>query len=173
MYRNAKLFFCIITFSGLLFVSGCTGFLFKNAGRIELDNNVTDSFNKFQINPNFNYYITGSDVYPTSILGLNKIYTLDTDLWKRIDVTPLSFSELVSNMNTRLIECCRDAMHGFYVFDDKNNEIGVWYSLLTGSIYIQIKEDNKVIIFPPREDDSYRAYEGGFGSSGASRGSKK
>jgi hypothetical protein len=49
-------------------------------------------------------------------------------------------------------------MHGFYIFDDKNNKIGVWYSLIRGSIVIQMKEDGKVVIFPPR-DDVYIQYE--------------
>jgi hypothetical protein len=34
-----------------------------------------------------------------------------------------------------------------------------------------MKEDSKVIIFPPRDDDSYRAYEEKSGRSGGSIGS--
>jgi hypothetical protein len=171
MYKYSKLVFCIITLVALFFVAGCTSSFFKNWGRIEPDDNVTDSFNKFQINANFNYYITGSDVYPTSIMGLNKAYTLETDLWKQIDMMPELFSELVTNMRTQSIQCCYQTMHGFYIFDDKDNKIGVWYSLISGSIFIQMKEDSKVIIFPPRDDDSYRAYEGKSGRSGGFIGS--
>jgi hypothetical protein len=58
------------------------------------------------------------------------------------------------------------AMHGFYVLDDKGNKIGVWYSLITGSIIIKMKEDNKVIIFPPRDTLEYQSYEGKLGRSG-------
>jgi hypothetical protein len=166
MYKYSKSIFSIITLIALFSAAGCTSSFFKNLGRIEPDANVTDSFNKFQINANFNYYITGSDVYPTSIMGLNKVYTLETDLWKQIDMTPELFSELVKNMRTRLIQCCSQTMHGFYIFDDKDNKIGVWYSLLSGNIIIKIKENNKVIIFPPRDDDSYKAYEGKSEGSG-------
>ena len=168
MYKYSKLVFCIITLVVLFSLSGCTSSLFKNWGRIEPDSSVTDSFNKFHINAKFNYYISGSDVYPTSIMGLNKAYTLETDLWKQIDMTPEIFSELVTNMRIRSIQCCSQIMHGFYIFDDKDNKIGVWYSLITGTITIKMKENNKVIVFPPRDDDSYRLYEGktgrGFGS---------
>jgi hypothetical protein len=167
MSKYSKLVFCIIIFIVLFSMSGCTSSFFKNSGRIETDADVTDSFNKFQTNANFNYYITGSDVYPTSILGLNKAYTLETDLWKQIDMTPELFSELVTNMNTRSIQCCSQTMTGFYIFDDKDNKIGVWYSLISGSIFIKMKENNKVIIFPPR-DELYMSYEG---KSEGSRGS--
>ena len=168
MYKYSKLVFCIIALIVLFSAAGCTSSFFKNWGRIEPDSSVTDSFNKFQINTNLNYYISGSDVYPTSIMGLNKAYTLGTDLWKQIDMTPEIFSELVTNMRIRSIQCCSQIMHGFYIFDDKDNKIGVWYSLITGTITIKMKENNKVIVFPPRDDDSYRLYEGktgrGFGS---------
>ena len=160
MRKYNKLVLSISALAVLFYVLGCTNSFFKNWGRIEPDSSVTDSFNKFQISANLNYYISGSDVYPTSIMGLNKAYTLETDLWKQIDITQEIFSELVTNMRNHSIECCSQTMHGFYIFDDKDNKIGVWYSLISGSIIVKMKEDRKVIIFPPRDDDSYRAYEG-------------
>jgi hypothetical protein len=123
MSKYSKLAFCIITLIALFSMAGCTNSLFKNSGRIEPDADVTDSFNKFQINAKFNYYITGSDVYPTSIPGLNNAYTLETDLWKKNDMTPELFSELVTNMNTRSIQCCSQSMRGFSMFDDKDKRI--------------------------------------------------
>ena len=167
MKKNGKFIFYII-FGAVLLLAGCSTVMFKNWGSIRPDTDATNDFEKFQINANLNYYISGSDVYPTSILGLNKAYTLDTDLWKKIEMTPEIFSELVTNMRTRSIQCCGQTMHGFYIFDNKNNKIGVWYSLISGSIVVQMKEDSKVIIFPPRDDDSYRSYEGKLERSGGS-----
>ncbi len=157
MKKKGKFIFYII-FGALLLLAGCSTFMFKNFGSVRPDTDVTNDFEKLQINANLNYYISGSDVYPTSILGLNKAYTLDTDLWKKIEMTPELFSELVTNMQMRSIQCCGESMHGFYIFDDKNNKIGVWYSLIIGSIVIQMKKDGKVVIFPPR-DDVYKKYE--------------
>jgi hypothetical protein len=166
MYKYSKFVLCIILFLALFYLSGCASSFFKSQGKIETDVVVTDSFNKFQINTNFNYYLSGSDVYPTSILGLNKNYTPGTDLWKQINMTPELFSELVTNMNTRSVQRCSQTMHGFYVYDDKNNKIGVWYSLITGSIFVQMQEDGKVVIFPPRDNNSYKTYEGRLGRGG-------
>ena len=44
------------------------------------------------------------------------------------------------------------------ILDDKGKQIGIWYSMLTGSIGVKMKEDNKVVIYPPR-DDVYIKYE--------------
>ena len=86
MKKNEKFIFYII-FGAVLLLAGCSTVMFKNWGSIRPDIDATNDFEKFQINANLNYYISGSDVYPTSILGLNKAYTLDTDLWKQIEMT--------------------------------------------------------------------------------------
>jgi hypothetical protein len=157
MKKNRKLIFYII-FGAVLFIAGCSTVMFKNWGSIRPDTYAINDFEKFQINTNLNYYISGSDVYPTSILGLNKAYTLDTDLWKKIEMTPELFSELVTNMQTRLLTCCGQKQVGFVILDDKGKKIGIWYSMLMGSVGVKMKEDNKVIIYPPK-DDVYIQYE--------------
>jgi hypothetical protein len=93
MKKNGKFIFYII-FGAVLLLTGCSTIMFKNWGSIRPDTDMTNNFEKFQINANLNYYISGSNVYPTSILGLNRAYTLDTDLWKKIDTTPELFSQL-------------------------------------------------------------------------------
>jgi hypothetical protein len=74
MFKYNKLVFCIITLFVLFSISGCA-----NLGRIQPDDKVTASFKQFQINKNYNYYISGFDLYPTSIMGLHKAYKLKTD----------------------------------------------------------------------------------------------
>lgn len=166
MKKNGKFIFYIIL-GAVLLLAGCSTFMLKNWGSIRPDIDATTDFEKFQINANFNYYISGSDVYPTSILGLNNSYILDTDLWMKMESTPGKFTELVTNMKMRSLECGK-MLHGFTVLDDKGKQIGIWYSLITGRIAVKMKEDRKVVIYPPREDDSYRSYEGklGKGSGG-------
>lgn len=140
--------------------TGCTLALLKNWGTIAPDIESTNTFEKFQINEDFNYYISGSDIYPTSILALNKSYTLlDEDLWKKIDMTPEIFRTLVTNMQSRLLQCCSETQQGYVIYDDKGGQIGIWYSMIAASIGVKMKEDAKVIIYPPKED-IYRKYEG-------------
>ncbi len=167
MKKNEKFIFYII-FGAILLLAGCSTVMFKNWGSIRPDTNATNAFEKFQINTNLNYYISGSDVYPTSILGLNKAYTLDTDLWKKIEMTPEIFRQTVTNMQMKLLTCCGQRQVGFVILDDKGKQIGIWCSMLAGSIGVKMKEDNKVVIYPPRDDDSYRSYEGKLERSGGS-----
>jgi hypothetical protein len=154
-YKKIVIYITLVTIFSL---TACTAALLKNWGKIEPDADVTNDFEKFQINANFNYYISGSDVYPTSILGLNKAYTLDTDLWKKIEMTPEIFNQIITNMQMRLLSCCGQKQVGFMILDDKGKKIGIWYSMLMGSIGVKMKEDSKVIIYPPR-DDVYIQYE--------------
>jgi hypothetical protein len=74
----------------------CTSSLFKNYGKITPDRDASKAFESYQINPNYNYYISGSDVYPNAIMGLDKAYKLESDLWKQVDMTPQKLRELVT-----------------------------------------------------------------------------
>lgn len=159
MKTKRKIMFCILITAFFSF-SGCSILHFKDFGKIVPDNDVTNAFTKFQIDSNFKYYISGSDVYPTSILGLNKVYTLDTDVWKEMEMTPKIFNELVTHMQIRLIECCLQYQQGYAILDNKGNKIGIWYSMLSGSIAVQMKGNNKVTIYPPSDTAEYKAYEG-------------
>ena len=158
MKANRKIIFCILITAFISF-SGCSNLSFKNYGRIVPDNVVTDAFVKFQIDNNFNYYISGSDEYPTSILGLDKTYTLDTDVWKEMEMTSKIFTNLVTHMRIRLWMCCFQNQQGYTILDDKGNKIGIWYSMLSGSIVVKMKGTNKVTIYPPSDTDDYKAYE--------------
>ena len=132
----------------LFFSIGCSGTLFKNYGRITPNATATKAFEAYQLDSRVNYYISGSDVYPNALMGLNKTYTLVSDLWKKIEPTPQEFQEIIRHMQTKALELGQ-YQHGFAILDDKGNQIGVWYSLLSVRTAIQMKGDGKVVIFTP------------------------
>lgn len=136
----------------------CTFLSTKNFGKFLPDNHVTSAFDNAEISPEFNYYITGSDTYPRSILGLKKSITLDSDLWKKIELKQEEFKELTSRMLQRAIQCCGSRPYGFAVLDDKGKQIGIWYSIFVTSISIKVLDDGKVIIYPPNDKD-YSGYD--------------
>jgi hypothetical protein len=130
--------------------SGCNGSLFKNYGRITPDGNVTNAFEKYQVNPNYNYYISGSDVYPIAIIGLDKALTLEPDLWKKVDMTPAKLRELVLDMKLKVSSLSwKLFLNGFAMFDDKGNQIGIWYSILGVKTSLSMKDEHTVIIITP------------------------
>jgi len=117
-------------------------------GKIRTDEDVKKSFEKYEVKSSVNYYISGPDNYPTAILGLDKAYTLDTRLWKKVELSPALLQSLVSNMH-QLAEDNGVSQTGFVVLDNSGKQIGVWYSLITANTFVKIKEDKKVVIWQP------------------------
>ncbi|MDD5724204.1 MAG: hypothetical protein PHY29_10780 [Syntrophales bacterium] len=136
----------IVCVFALLASTGCAGPHVRNYGRIIPDGDVTGAFEEYQSDPDLNYYISGSDVYPNAIMGLNKAYTLDSTLWKKVEMTPQTLRELVTNMQMKV-----PIQHGFALFDNRGNRIGVWYSILSATTSLWTK-DNTVVILTPALD---------------------
>ena len=161
MQKRWTITLCIMCVLMLLPSAGCSGSLFKNYGRIEPDGTVTNAFEKYQVNPKYNYYISGSEVYPNAIIGLDKAYALEPDLWKPVEMTPKKLRELVQYMHDKATSVSLGmALHGFAMLDDKGKQIGVWYSILEAKTSLKMKGDRTVIIITP-DIDTYLKYENG------------
>lgn len=145
--------FMLLMFSCL----GCAGWLAGRYGTIVPDARAANAFESFQINPDLSYYISGSDEYPNALLGLNKKYTLDSTLWKRIDPTPQRFRELVLQMQVRARQIGQ-SQYGFAIFDDKSHQIGIWYSILLAKTPVLMKDNQHVEIHTP-DIDTYIKHE--------------
>jgi len=141
----------------LVFCAGCSGTLLKNYGQITPSADATRTFESYQMNPDFNYYVSGSDLYPNALMGLRKSYELDSDLWKKITPSPQEFREIIQHMQTKALSLSQ-YQHGFAILDDKGAHIGIWYSILSARTAVQMKEDGKVIIYTPAQN-TYERYE--------------
>ena len=158
MNKYWKILFCILSCAALASCVGVKSSSAKKWGKIVPDNEATAAFETYQINADFNYYISGSDVYPNAILGLNKAYTLDSTLWKKVELTPAKLQVMVVDMKSKARDIGQKQF-GFVVLDEQGRKIGVWYSLLTATAPVRIKDDNTVIIYTP-DQDTYEKYEG-------------
>jgi hypothetical protein len=153
MQKNWMTAFYIMLVLILLPYAGCTSSFFKNYGTIVPDGVVTNTFEKYQVNPDYNYYISGSEVYPNAIIGLDKAYALEPDLWKPVEMTPRKLRKLVQYMHDKVSAVSLGvALHGFAMFDDKGKQIGVWYSNLKAKTSLKMKDDSTVIIITPDID---------------------
>jgi hypothetical protein len=157
MYGYAKMIICIAVCAALISCASGTAALKDNWGKIVPDDQVRNSFESYQISADLDYFISGSDVYPFAILGLNKAYALDSDLWKKIELTPAMLQELVLSMKSRAMNFGQNQF-GFAVLDDRGKQIGVWYSILFAATSVQMKGENKVMIYTPAPD-SYKKNE--------------
>jgi fructose 1,6-bisphosphatase len=143
----------------LMLSAGCAGSLFMNYGKISPNMEVTNAFETYQINTEYNYYISGSDVYPNAIIGLDKGYTLESDLWKEVEMTPKRLRELVTDMKDKATTVNYGMpLYGFAMLDDKGNQIGVWYSILEAKTFLKMKDNRTVIIYTP-DIDTYDKYD--------------
>ena len=144
---------CILV---ILLSFGCAGLLNGNYGKIVPDGNVMHAFESYQVNPDLNYYISGSDVYPNAIMGIDKRYSLNSTLWKKVEFTPQTLKSLVDDMKAKVSEI-NQTLHGFTILDTKGNDIGNWYSILSARTTVKI-EDHSVVISTP-DLDTYDKYE--------------
>ena len=144
----------------LLCASGCAGLRVSGYGHIDPSGDVTRAFENYEVKPGLNYYVSGSDMYPGAIIGIDKRYVLATELWKKKEFTPETLKELVLNMKTKAMDLGLIVVHGFNIVDEGGTDIGDWYSILHATTSVKRIEDNQFIIPPPpldiyEENDGY------------------
>jgi len=127
----------------------CGAALFRNYGRITPSPEVTRAFEGYQVNPQFRYYVTGQDLNPNAILGLDRSYTLDPrTTWREVEMTSAKLKEFVQGMKAKVF-ATQTSLYGYEVTDDHGKPIGVWYSLLSARTFVHMNEDGTVRIDTP------------------------
>ncbi len=157
MNKYGKIILCIIACAAFISCAAGNAALTKNWGKIVPDNEVTRIFETYQVSADYNYYISGSDVYPNALLGLNKAYTLDSTLWKKVELTEALLQVIVTDMKSKARDIGANQF-GFAVLDNQGKQIGIWYSVLFATAPVHMKEDKKVIIYTP-DLDTYEKHD--------------
>lgn len=157
-WKNILSALCIML---MLLSSGCAGMPLKNYGSIVPEGRVMEAFDKFQVNPNYEYFYSGSEVYPSAVIGLDKSYTLESDLWKKVDMTPAKLREIVTNMKDKSASVNFKApLHGFAILDDKGRQIGVWYSIIEATTNSSVRmKDNKTVLIDTPDINTWLRFE--------------
>ena len=150
-----------------LVLTACTGQIFRNYGRIDVNGKATDAFERYEVNPDFRYYISGADLNPNALLGLHRRYRLDPGtLWREVDMTPQRMKGIVEGMRTKASEFFQ-FQYGFEITDNQGRPIGVWYSILEARTFVRMNDDGTVRIDTPDLDtyEKLRQDPDGGGSS--------
>jgi len=142
-------FVCVLIF---LYTSGCAGWRMSGYGHIDPNGGITQAFENYEVKPDLNYYISGRDIYPGAIIGIDKRYTLVSKMWKKREFTPETLKALVLNMQKKAMDLEFIFIHGFNIIDEKGKDIGDWYSIHRGTTSVKSIEDNRLIISPPSFD---------------------
>ncbi|HVO64917.1 MAG TPA: hypothetical protein VMT12_00410 [Syntrophales bacterium] len=123
----------------------------KRFGKIRPNGNITEAYTHFKVNPDLNYYTSGSDVHPNAIIGIDKAWTLESDLWKKKNLDSQSMKELVQGMQAKAAERIL-TLHGFDIFDDHDMKIGDWFSIMGATTTVEVAGEKRVIIQTPPVD---------------------
>ncbi len=146
--KKARICLMVAVISVMLSMGGSKALaLFAGYGSIVPRSDVTKAFDSYQIDPDLNYYFSGSDVWPDAIIGVHKDYTLDSTFWKKIETTPGVFKNLVFGMKSRPDKASDP--DGYAALDDKGKQIGVWYSYFGVMTYIKMENEKTVFISTP------------------------
>lgn len=127
--------------------SGCAT-LSRNYGTFVANEAVARGFQKYQVEPDTNYYYSGSELYPNVIMGLKKEYTLDNDLWKTLKPDSELFKKYIYNMEY-LARDRNQLLYGFVMKSPDGRTLGIWYSPLNIKMSVKMGENNAVIVFTP------------------------
>ena len=132
----------------LILVASRTG---DRYGKIRPSREVTEAYERFQVNPDLRYFTSGPDDYPNAIMGIDKTWTLDSDLWKVADLDSRRLKALVLNMQSRAMESTARLL-GSTIYDNRGKNIGDWYSQPGLTITVKISGPQRVIVHTPPPD---------------------
>ncbi|MBA4397395.1 MAG: hypothetical protein C0394_08435 [Syntrophus sp. (in: bacteria)] len=139
-------------------LSSCAGLWPDRIGGIVPDREAALIFEKKQCGGGYQYFYSGSDLYPSALMGIRKGISLESGtLWKKIDMTPERCLDMVSHIETRALGLGL-LPYGFVIQDDRGSRIGVWYSILTATTPVWMKDDHTAVIHTPPVD-TYMRYE--------------
>lgn len=134
----------------------------KNYGLLKKSTEVNDMFVSHQVLPDHKYYYSGSNAAPNAIIGIHNDYTLESKLWKPVDLTTEQLKKWLNNM---LRNRDRPATTwGAYITGPGGKKIGIWFSRWNRTT-IKMLDGNRVQIHTPSTMDdpsSKRAFGGGI-----------
>jgi hypothetical protein len=134
--------FLAIFLAGL---SGCSG----TYGRLVVNSDVKALFERNEVLPDHRYFYTESSTWPRVVIGLHKDYTLQSDFWRPVELTPERLNRwLKFPGDNRLVFM---SSNGSDIFDKEGRKIGVWYALKDTRDWgvVQMIDDKTVNIILP------------------------
>ena len=130
-------------------LTGCATTEVKKSSGITASREATELWHAYEILPNYHYYTSGPDTQPNYIIGIDDRYTLMTEFWKPVDLTPEMLKNWFNYIRPR-VGYSQDP-YGAFIIDSNGERIGLWYSVrdwrLTGSV--TVGENNQVHVTRP------------------------
>lgn len=138
----------------IIMVSLLIGCKTANYGKFKQSREVEKIFTSGQVLSDHKYYYTGSNSRPSTVMGINKNYTLDDEFWDKAKDIQKELKLWVGQMSKRM------NVWGYYILAPDGQQIGIYYSRGdTG--WVKMEENNQVTISLPFRDSGGDGGRGG------------
>jgi hypothetical protein len=121
-------------------VLSCSG----HHGRLAVNNAVKAQFEDYQVLSDHRYYYSGSVARPRAVIGIHEIYTLKSNLWVPVNLTPDILKGWVDYFgpSTKYFK----SHNGSDILAEDGSKIGVWYAFIDWKDWVAVKMiDEKVV----------------------------
>jgi hypothetical protein len=115
--------------------------------RLARSQSVFESYQGAQVLPMHRYYTTGMVNNPDAILAIANEYTLKTERWKEVTMTPDLLRQLVGRMDDEFAAAAA-GLFGMEVLDEEGTPIGTWYSAVDIT-RVEMLSATEVRVSPP------------------------
>jgi hypothetical protein len=152
----------LILVSVIVLFSGCVATTSKNLGSIRENHEVTRYYRDLKINPAYHYYYSGVKLNPDAIMGIAKIYSVQSKFWHQIDLTREQLEYWVTWGDRQSTDEGFSSRYlgrymGAYILDPSGKVIGDWYSKKDWGIF-EFPGDKVIIPYPPRNTSMSNNY---------------
>jgi len=130
--------------------AGCVGSM-KNYGYYAPDTEVTKMFAACDQSPHYQYYYCGPKSGPTAILGIEKGYVLEGNLWQPIPDDREIFTNLLDDMNSAVFRIGQ-TLRGYKLYSSEGIFLGVWYAIFSATPVIHMQGENRIAVYGPPAD---------------------
>jgi hypothetical protein len=122
----------------LFFSSSCA--VNPNLGTIREHHDVTTVFRSYQVISDYNYFYYGIYLEPDTIMGIEKKYTVESEFWTPVALTPEQLETWVIALDrvrdySDFARSYRWRYQGAYVLDPQGSIVGIWYSKLDWGVF--------------------------------------
>ena len=143
--NTGRIFATVILVSMILIaLGGCST---ANFGRLNSNQEVTRSFETYEILPNHKYYYRGTFSRPIAIAGINENYELISRMWVEVDPKSKDFRTLIDRVSIQGSGTTTRPW-GFVILNPAGRDVGVWYSAIRAAA-VEINENNQIVNLSP------------------------
>ncbi len=137
----------------ILLLSSCQA---GKSGHLRLNKDIAVSIESCTVLPDHNYYYSGPDAQPNTILAVKKSYTFKKGLWNAIALDKKQLCDWMDMIDPSYHRV-RYQYDGYTVYTAEGVDVGLWYSREDHTV---IKEEaGELVIYTPvnRTDPALRS----------------